>query len=275
MGTPGSAPRHFSLPAWLSPLVVLVGAFAMVRCFPPALTALGLRPALALSELALALPGLIAVITLGVSFSEGVGLRAVDRRTALLAVAAGGGLWLTSLGLFELQYVVWKPDPVYLASFKRLLDLLRPKGPLDAVLSVLAIAVGPAVCEELLMRGIVLPSLWRPLGLAGALLVSSLLFAGIHLDLYRFPFTFLAGLGLGLLRARSGSLLPSMLAHAVLNTTTLVLAPYVDDPTPGLPDPRPMLGLGALLAGGAACALVWRLIVPPPAAGAEAPGRRA
>lgn len=246
----------------------------MVRCFPPALAALGLRPALALSELALALPGLIAVVALGVSFGEGVGLRAVDRRTALLSVAAGGALWLTSLGLFELQYVAWKPDPVYLASFKRLLDLLRPTGPLDAIFSVLAIAVGPAVCEELLMRGIVLPSLWRRFGLASALIASSLLFAGIHLDLYRFPFTFLAGLGLGLLRARSGSLLCSMLAHAVLNTTTLVLAPYVDDPSPGLPEPRPLLGLGAFLAGGAACTLVWRLMRPAPPAAPDAPGRR-
>ena len=60
-----------------------------------------------------------------------------------------------------------------------------------------------------------------------ALLGSAGLFALIHIDtvsagpaFYRLPFAFAVGLGLAALRLLTGSLIPSMVAHAVLNTIT-------------------------------------------------------
>ena len=71
------------------------------------------------------------------------------------------------------------------------------------MLSVLAIAVAPAVCEELLFRGLVLHSLLPLLRTAGAVAASALLFGLIHLDfssggatLYRVPFAIAVGVGL-------------------------------------------------------------------------------
>jgi membrane protease YdiL (CAAX protease family) len=89
--------------------------------------------------------------------------------------------------------------------------------------------------------------------------VSSALFAAIH-DAYRTPFTFAVGLGLGILRIRSGTLVPPILAHALLNTITFVAAMFLDDPTQDMLDPRPLLGAALLLAGAAASFVAVRAI---------------
>jgi membrane protease YdiL (CAAX protease family) len=153
---------------------------------------------------------------------------------------------------------VWSPPPGYLQEFQRLHEMLRPRGPADAVLSVLAIAVAPAVCEELLFRGFVLQALLARLGTAGAVALSAVLFGVIHLDfsgggatLYRVPFAIAVGVGFALLRLRTGSLLPAMLAHAVVNATTFGVALH-EDPVTTLPDPRPGLGLALVATGVAA-----------------------
>jgi membrane protease YdiL (CAAX protease family) len=132
---------------------------------------------------------------------------------------------------------------------------------MDALVSLLAIAVMPALCEESLMRGVLLPSLATRMPKALALVISSVAFAAMH-DLYRMPFTFAVGLVLGALRLRTGSLLPCLITHATLNALTFAAAPFLDDPEQALPDPRPLLG-GALLLTG--CLLAAHLVrrLPP------------
>jgi membrane protease YdiL (CAAX protease family) len=78
------------------------------------------------------------------------------------------------------------------------------------------------------------------------------LFALLHLDLYRAAFTFALGIALGILRVVTGSLTASVFAHALLNTITFVAAPFTDDPSSGFPEARPGLGAGLLAVGGAA-----------------------
>jgi len=250
----GSVPGRTRLPAGLVPVVVLAGMGAMVLVAPYAFS-LGLRPALLISETALVGPGLLALAAARVPLPDGLELNPIGSRIAWLVVAAAGALWVASLGLFEVQYALWAPPPGYLEAFQRLHEALRPRNAADALLSVVAIAAAPAICEELLMRGIVLPSLLPALGRAAAIATSAALFALIHWDLYRAAFTFALGIALGILRVRTGSLLAPMLAHALVNTITFVAAPLTDDPAGGLPEPRPMLGL-ALLAVGAGLTFV-------------------
>jgi membrane protease YdiL (CAAX protease family) len=228
----------------------------------------GLRPALVASEIALAAPALIAALVYAGSLRTVLGRLDLAARSLVLAALAGGALWLAGLGVLELQYAVWRPPAGYLEAFRHLHELLRPSGPVDWILSVATIALTPAVCEELLFRGVVLPALLAPLRPWGAALGSALLFGLIHLDrtaagaysLYRVPFACVVGLGFAALRLSSGSLLPSMLAHAMLNTITFIAAPYTDDPAGGLPDPRPLLGAGLLFAGAAASFAAVRFV---------------
>jgi len=90
-------------------------------------------------------------------------------------------------------------------------------------------------------------------------LLSAGLFGLIHLDPFRFLFTFGVGLALGVVRLRAGSLTPPILIHATLNTLTFLAVPYLDDPTVPMPAPRPWLGAALLLAG----ALVGTLVLRP------------
>jgi membrane protease YdiL (CAAX protease family) len=196
-------------------------------------------------------------------------LRSMQPRTLAIALGSGAALWATSLGLLELQYAVWAPPAGYLQQFQQLHDLLRPRGPFDAALSVLAIAIAPGVCEELLFRGLVMQLLLPRLGTVVAVAASALLFGLIHLDLsgsgatlYRVPFAIVVGVGFAFLRLRSGSLIPSMVAHALVNATTFAAA-LQESPAPTLPSPRPLLGAALLLGG--AVALVWLLSLLRPA----------
>jgi membrane protease YdiL (CAAX protease family) len=256
MGQAGSAAKRGALPAWAGPLAAVLGFLAMRAILVPAST-LGMRAALVLAEAALVAPALLALALFGIPAAFALRLTALRGRALLLSLAAGSAFWVASLGLLELQSSLWPPDPSYLAAFRQLHEALRPHGAGDLLLSVAAIALVPALCEEVVLRGVVLPSLRPALGAAGAVVASALLFALIH-DPYRGPFTFVVGVGLGLLRVRSDSLTPPVVAHAALNTITFLAAWALDDPLMEMSDPRPLFG-GALLALGlGASALVLR-----------------
>src|SRR5437870_3950123 len=83
--------------------------------------------------------------------------------------------------------------------------------------SFVLLAFLPAICEETLFRGVMLRAL-LPAGRLPALLFTSLAFGAFHFSLYKLLPTATLGLLLGLLAVRSGSIIPSMLAHALNNT---------------------------------------------------------
>jgi hypothetical protein len=98
-----------------------------------------------------------------------------------------------------------------------------------------------------------------------ALFGSTVLFALIHIDavgaspaFYRLPFAFAVGLGLGTLRLLTGSLLPSMLAHAVLNTITFLTVFLIGAASDAVDEPQLLSGTLLLAAGGAAAAWTFR-----------------
>jgi membrane protease YdiL (CAAX protease family) len=269
--------RRPALPAPLAPVAVLLGVLAM-RAALGALAGLGLglRPTLVLCELLLVVPGLALVALVRAPLGEALAPRPLPGRAVVLSLAAGLTLWGASLGLFSLQYLVWPPPDGYLEAFRQLHDALRPKGPADALLSITAIALVPAMCEEALFRGIVFGSLTPVTGAAGATVLQALLFALIHIDLtaggppvaYRVPFAFGVGLALGVLRRRTGSLASSALSHGLLNTVTFLVVLLADDPARET-DPGPILGVSLLVAGTVATLLILRVLPrasPAPAA---------
>jgi membrane protease YdiL (CAAX protease family) len=259
MDTNGSASPPPATPLQPARALIVAAAGVMGMASTGAFVAgLGLRGIVAIGTLLLALPAL-AVVSARPELRRSVLGRAVSARTLGLTAALGAMLWVASIGLMELQSLAFPPTPEYLDAFRQLHAALAPRGPLDALVSVLVIAVLPGFCEELVVRGIVLPSLARPLGGVLAVVVSALLFAAMHFDPYRFFFTLAVGLGLGLVRLRTGSLWPPVVAHVTLNTLTFAVAPLVDDPSQPY-QPQPLLGLACLVAGTAlATPLLWLL----------------
>jgi membrane protease YdiL (CAAX protease family) len=88
---------------------------------------------------------------------------------------------------------------------------------------LVASALVPATCEELLHRGIVLPSLAARLGRPLALLVVTALFAVMHIEPARMVSATVIGLAAGILALRTGSVWPSIVLHVVNNAWALLL----------------------------------------------------
>lgn len=256
------APRV--LPAWTAPVVVIAGMASMLGG-ATLLRGQGIRPFLVGSELFLMTPALVALLVAGIAPGRGLALTKLPAAGVLVSLGLGVTFWAGSLGLFELQYAVWKPPPGYLDGFQRLHDLLKPDGPVDALVSLAAIAFAPAVCEEIVFRGVALPALWQRLGPWVAAFGSALLFGLIHVDaagsspsLYRVPFAFAVGLALAALRMRTGSLWASILAHGTLNGITFFAAPLAEPSGGSLPDAEPLLGLALFVGGVLASAFLFR-----------------
>ncbi len=85
---------------------------------------------------------------------------------------------------------------------------------------LLALVIIPAVCEELLFRGVVL-SEYRPLGEANAVIVSALGFAMLHFSTTNFPVYLFAGLLLGIVTIASRSVIPAVVLHLLSNTLSV------------------------------------------------------
>lgn len=98
--------------------------------------------------------------------------------------------------------------------------------PLDTVwhylLFILLSAVLPAVTEETLYRGFILNNT-KHLGLAFACLMNGLIFALYHWSLGQLIYQFIYGVMLTLLAYKSGSVIPSIIAHFLNNLTALTL----------------------------------------------------
>ncbi|OOG52611.1 hypothetical protein B0E47_15060 [Rhodanobacter sp. B05] len=93
-------------------------------------------------------------------------------------------------------------------------------------LALMAVSLGPLV-EELLFRGVLLSALLQRWGSATAILLSSLLFALMHLpglnwQVFAVPNLLLLALALAWLRLRSESIWPSVLAHGTYNLMAVV-----------------------------------------------------
>ncbi len=140
------------------------------------------------------------------------------------------GAWL-SLSLGALMTVFALNNLVTL--WYLLLDALSLPAPLSGLpvpdssgsllYAFVAVALTPALCEELLMRGLVLSSL-EIRGSRFAVLMSGLLFGLMHGQLVALPAHVLLGFLLGWLFVGYGSLWASILFHAAYNACSVLLS---------------------------------------------------
>ena len=189
-----------------------------------------MRAILVFCSILLVLPGFLAVLARGRPLQSTLALRGGGPRTQALAAAVAVGLWVLSLGLLELQFAVWAPPAGYIESFRALHAALKATGPVDWLWSLVAIAVAPALCEELLMRGIVLPSFRPAFGTGLAVAGSAFLFAVIHLRPLPLPLHLRRRPRPGRDPGPHRDARAEMLAHGLLNALTFVAAPSSNDP---------------------------------------------
>ena len=91
------------------------------------------------------------------------------------------------------------------------------------ILNLILLALIPAVVEEFIFRGLIFNGYKKRNPLKAALL-SAVLFGLIHLNINQFSYAFVLGIVFALLIYVTGSIIPSTIAHFVINGTTVVLS---------------------------------------------------
>ncbi len=139
-----------------------------------------------------------------------------------LAALAGVAMQLpfAELGNVVTEWVGYDP-----AAASSLRQMLAPESFGGGFAVVFAFVVIAPLMEEALFRGILLPALSEVHGPRFALLLSSVLFSCVHLSAAGATFAFAAGLVLGALRIRTGSLLPCVVLHAAINAVPVLVPP--------------------------------------------------
>lgn len=88
--------------------------------------------------------------------------------------------------------------------------------------SIVVGAISPAICEEFLFRGYLQRSLEERLAPKYAILISALIFAGVHLNLVDLVGLIMLGMLLGYMAYSSKSILPSILIHFANNFIAVI-----------------------------------------------------
>lgn len=119
------------------------------------------------------------------------------------------------------------PQPEFLATMEkeamRLITLFI-EGDTPSWLIFFHIALTPAICEEIMFRGLIYTALERRYGANKAILISGILFGLYHLRLNQVVVLSLIGMLLAWLTYKSGSLIPAIVLHA-FNNGLLSLSP--------------------------------------------------
>jgi len=151
------------------------------------------------------------------SLRELLSLRAAPSRALAAAVLLAWGLMLPMMGGWMRLQAHFLPAPESMGEDLQALFTGLPTWKIF----VLG-ALSPAICEELLFRGVFLGLLRRYGSERAAVLTTAVFFGLIHLSIFRFVPTAVLGVLLALLVVRSASILPAMLFHLSYNGTLLL-----------------------------------------------------
>lgn len=152
-------------------------------------------------------------------------LRRLDPLAAVVIVFAA----VVGMMALNIVTVYWMDFLQRLGLTTRTGNEMTPTTPSALAWMLIAAAMVPALLEEALFRGLVLPSLEGG-GTIRAALISGTLFALMHARLEALPAHLILGFALGLLALRTGSLFAPMLFHGVYNAVILILSYMAYDP---------------------------------------------
>lgn len=191
------------------------------------------------------------------------------RAELLTGMATRPSRWVTAtvlvLGLAPLAnftgLLVAKATGADLDAMEIVGGLVRQATPFEFVAMALVLTLLPALVEESIFRGLVQRSLDQ-LPPIVAISLSALAFGVFHLDLAQGVATCILGLGFGFVAHTTGSLLGSMVAHAVYNLLVLSSQRFMQAADPLEQVRLAELGVGLMIAVAAAQRLWLKRPVP-------------
>ena len=197
------------------------------------------------------------------------------RRLPLGLVALGLALGLANLGLAD--FMMGALRELLPHGWSKMADqttiILVNAHRSARIVIVLAAGVAAPIGEELFFRGWLQGVLARRYSMATSIFWTAVVFSVTHMDRVGFIPRVELGILFGLLRATSGSLYPSMAAHAAHNLVSTALLYFSADPLAELSQPfdwkqSALVGGGSLVA---TLAVLWLLVRFAPRARAKEP----
>lgn len=116
-------------------------------------------------------------------------------------------------------------------SFNTMNDIVAPNFACGIILFVQMALLAP-LFEELWFRGLVMESL-RPFGNGVAIFISALLFGLTHANFAQFFYAFVIGIFLGYIAVQTGSIVTTMVIHAMFNSVSATLLLLLTDQSVG------------------------------------------
>jgi membrane protease YdiL (CAAX protease family) len=164
----------------------------------------------------------LAQITVAIGLARGVAPRALPAigivvpraRFVVAAVLIGATAWYVNLALITALDITGHET-------SQLEDIVTAR-PLATTLALLAVA--PAIGEEIVFRGVLARGLATAMPLPVAALASAAAFSLYHLSYVQALPTFVLGALLAIVALRGGSIVPTMIAHAINNAMAIVLS---------------------------------------------------
>jgi membrane protease YdiL (CAAX protease family) len=213
--------RPRRLPAVDEALALFAATLLLSFYIQPSLMRYGLVPLLVVSQVALlAGPALLLAWVGRYRWVETFSWRRPAAAAVIGSILLGVGLspWMQFAAHW--QEKVWQPNRALQEQMEK---LLIPPMQSHPILVPLLVGILAGVCEETLFRGPILAGLRRRLSMWPAIIISALLFAAAHLDLFGLPIRAFLGILLGWLVFATGSIVPAMLMHACYDVTQLLM----------------------------------------------------
>ena len=171
--------------------------------------------ALVIPEIILLIPALLYVLVLRPKTVDGVSMSVVSPTTTILTVV------LTFLIMPLVMFINSITSLFAENSVDTVLNYIVNSNPLW--LNLVIIALLPAVVEEFIFRGLIFNGYKRRNPFM-AILLSAALFGLIHMNINQFSYAFAIGVIFGFMAYATGSLLPSILSHFIINGTSVVIS---------------------------------------------------
>ena len=168
------------------------------------------------------IPSLVILKYVGRLSRDTLSLKKVSPMTLLSAVLISPLCILIAFLVHSLQNLVFPAPEIFTTIFTRL--IVQSDKSLFVV--AFAIAVCPAICEELMFRGAILGLVRKRFGVVNSILFVGVLFGLFHLSVFRILPTAVLGIILTSVTIFSGSIYPAMIIHFLNNFCALILSRY-------------------------------------------------
>nr|WP_272508976.1 type II CAAX endopeptidase family protein [Clostridium ganghwense] len=164
--------------------------------------------------LLLLVPTIIYFVITKQSVTETLRFKKIGAKTVFIVI---------SIGLIAMPIATFLSLITQFIFPNRISQVVSALSNIPFIIRVAIVALTPAICEEITMRGIVLAG-YDNIDIKKAAVMTGLFFGIIHMDGNQFLYAFVLGIVFAYLVRITGSIFSSMICHFTINGTQLLLA---------------------------------------------------